>query len=564
MRNRCVTRLCVSVLAVVAGLVPLRVMAEPPAGAAENDVRLGVIIVVDQLRADMLTRYWPHFGNDGFKRLARTGAWFPNAYLTYGATSTASGHATIATGRLPRQHGIVNSDWYLDPEIGDLQSAVLDRDAKPVGLGPNEKADGCSPRYLIGATIGDSLKLADRQSRVFSVSLDPSSAIMLGGQSPDGAFWFDRGTGKFITSTWYRNPLPAYLADFNEKHVADHLMGQAWDRVLPEAAYASCYPVDANWIGYDYGLGKTFPHKLTKAQSQPAQARPYDFICGSPFGNDAVVEAAKRILVNEKLGQGPARDLFCVSLSANEVVGRVFGPNSAESLDMTVRTDRQVAELLSLLDKQVGLNRCAIILTSDHGVQGVPQLTEQARMDGAHLDQDKLVDALNAELADRFGALEGNKKYVAGISPPWLWFDYAFREWELDKQLQVINAATDWLNSVQGIAAVYNAADLEQGPPTADDLLAWLAWRSYCPGRAGQIYIHLDTYWYETEADGVTGHGSSHSENRHVPILLSGPGVKQGRYLQTADLMDIAPTLANMLGIEPPNNAVGRVLDEAF
>ena len=233
-------------------------------------------------------------------------------------------------------------------------------------------------------------------------------------------------------------------------------------------------------------------------------------------------------------------------------------------MQLAVRTDRVVAELLSLLDQQVGLQRCAVVLTGDHGVKQIPQIAAQARLDGAHLEIVRLTEALEAELVEKVGPLEEGKKYILGIQAPWLWLDFAFRDWDVEKQVQVLDTAADFLSSVEGISAVFTAADLEQAPPPADDVPAWLAWRSYCPGRSGQIYIHLDAFWYEADEDGATGHGTGHSEDRHVPLLLAGPGVKPGRYAQSADLLDIAPTLAMMFGIEPPNDACGRVLHEAF
>jgi arylsulfatase A-like enzyme len=49
-----------------------------------------------------------------------------------------------------------------------------------------------------------------------------------------------------------------------------------------------------------------------------------------------------------------------------------------------------------------------------------------------------------------------------------------------------------------------------------------------------------------------------------VPLIIMGGGVVPGRYLQPSTPADIAPTLARVLGVEPPSNAVGRVLSEAI
>lgn len=554
----------VVLLCVLFGCSPRSTPAAPAASTgAEPEIRLVVMVVVDQLRADLLPRFDRHFGDDGFKRLMKRGAYLPNAYFTYGASSTAVGHASLGSGRLPRQHGITNNEWFLDPQLTKEQHAAYDKDARTVGLAENESAPAYSPRFLIGSSLGDQLKLADRRSRVFSVSLKHRAAIMIAGQDPDGVFWWDRDTGKFVTSTWYSDTLPAYVADYNQARITDRYIDQVWDKLLPEEAYAACHPVDPAWILYDYHLGASFPHKAAK-RGEKGPGKPYDSIYASPFGNEIVLEMAKRVLTSEKLGRGPATDMLCVSFSANDVAGHIFGPASAEMLDMTVRTDRQVGQLLGLLDEQVGLDRCAIVLTGDHGVKELPQIAAKAGLGGGHLDVTQLTANLNQILADDFGALDESQPYILGILPPWLWFSPAVRELEAERQVEILYDTAHYLIGVEGIAQVFTAADLEGPSPLPQDQAWWLAWRSYCPGRSGDIYIHLQPHWYELEDKGTTGHGSSHSEDRHVPILLSAPRVRPGRYMKTVDPLDIVPTLAAILGVQPPLDPAGRVLHEIF
>lgn len=531
----------------------------PPAA----DPRLVVILVVDQLRADLLPRHAAHFGPDGFKRLMARSAWYPNASLTYGASSTGVSHATIGSGRLPRQHGIINNEWFLDPEAAKEQHVAFDKEAKSVGLAEGETAPAYSPRYLIGPALGDQLKLADKRSRVFSVSLKHRAAIMIAGQNPDGVFWWDRDSGKFLTSSWYSDKLPPYVAEYTQARVTDQYVGKVWDKALPEAAYAGCSPVDPAWIVYDYHVGRSFPHKAVKAEPN-SPGKPYDSIYGSPFGNDIVLDVAKRILAGEKLGTGPARDMLCVSFSANDVVGHVFGPDSAEVLDMLVRTDRQVAELLKVIDAQVGLDHCAIALAGDHGVKELPQIAHRAGLGGGRLNVEQLVSEINKGLAEEYGQLPENKPYIRGILPPWMWFSPQFHALGADKQAEILADTAEYLARIEGIAEVFTAMDLEGPSPFAHDTVWWLAWRSYYPGRSGEIYIHLEPYWYELEDDGSTGHGSAHSVDRSVAFMICGPGIRPGRYMQPADLVDIAPTLAAIIGIQPPMDTAGRVLHEAF
>jgi hypothetical protein len=57
---------------------------------------------------------------------------------------------------------------------------------------------------------------------------------------------------------------------------------------------------------------------------------------------------------------------------------------------------------------------------------------------------------------------------------------------------------------------------------------------------------------------------TGYAYDRIVPLLIAGKGIEAGRYGQAAGIIDIAPTLAFMLGTTPPSGSQGRVLYEIF
>jgi arylsulfatase A-like enzyme len=59
-------------------------------------------------------------------------------------------------------------------------------------------------------------------------------------------------------------------------------------------------------------------------------------------------------------------------------------------------------------------------------------------------------------------------------------------------------------------------------------------------------------------------HGSPHDYDAHVPIVFYGPPFKPGRYQAFARTVDIAPTLARVLGVAPAERLDGRPLTEAI
>lgn len=534
--------------------------SQPTQSVARPPIKLAVLIVIDQFRGDFLTRFAPHFGPDGFRRLSKTGATFHNAYLTYGCSTTAAGHATLSTGRLPRQHGIVGNRWFLATEPGKATLPVADPECKL--LGPADKTlAGKSSRALIGASIGDQLKLANAESRVFSVAWKDRAAIFMGGKRPDWAVWFESDLGEFVTSTWYLPAFPKSIDVFNQLCPADRYAGKTWDRILPHVAYQRCWSVGDEFLKDNEGLGSRFPHDLPALDNRKSDKRFYTALAATPFANDVLVAFVEHILTEEEIGRGPAPDMLGIGFSANDNVGHIFGPDSPEVLDVTARTDAQLSRLLAALDKSVGLANCLIVVTADHGVTSPPALTRVAGIGGGLINVRTLLTELNSQLKSfKVGA---DESVISGIEWPWVYFDRAFYKLDAATRTKLMNEAAEYLRSIPGIEAVYTADDLSGPPPTRDDLYRWLAWRSYYPRRSGELYMQMSPQWHKAP-DHAAGHSGGSSHDRHITLMFSGPGVKPGDYYAPADLLDIAPTMAALLGIEPPPDGMGRVLTEAM
>ncbi len=543
-------------LVLIALLTSLSLAVE--ANSQTDRPRLVVLISVDQLRGDYLQRWQPHFSEDGFNRLINRGAWFENGYYSYGCSATAPGHATLVSGRLPRQHGIVGNKWFLEPGITKGAYAVVDPKTKLVGAGGLALKIGKSPHQLIGSALGDELKLADKRARVFSVSLKDRTAIFAGGQRPDGVFWWDRSNGRFVTSTYYMKKLPDYVQDFNKTKWADRFVGAEWKPLLGPEVYAGCYALEQDWHPAFERYGAAFPHQLP---AEPGLLY-YTAIYTMPYGNEVVLELAHRIIVNEQLGQDAVPDFLSVGLSSNDPCGHVFGPQSAEVLDITLRTDRQLAGFLNLLDEQIGLDQCLIVLTGDHGVSPAPKVAEALGLRAGLFDTGAAIDGLNETLRP-LAPPDAPDPLVLGANQPWIYCDPRFEEADRAVDGALTRAAVKYLRSLDGIADVFTGPELAGPAPSPDDLNRWLAWRSYYPGRSGYFFFKLDPFWYRSTSN-FAGHNGAYRSDRHVPIVFTGPRIRPGRYAQQVDTTDIAVTLSAILGIPAPTDAIGRVLHEAM
>ena len=59
-------------------------------------------------------------------------------------------------------------------------------------------------------------------------------------------------------------------------------------------------------------------------------------------------------------------------------------------------------------------------------------------------------------------------------------------------------------------------------------------------------------------------HGTPHDPDAHVPVVFYGPWFAPGRYTTTVRVVDMAPTLAQVLNVRPTEELDGRVLTQAI
>src|SRR5687767_5828800 len=216
--------------ALLLALLSLAVALPGAQHVAARDIRLVLLIAVDQFRYDYLTRFRSEY-TDGIKRLLTEGAVFTNANLEHYPTVTAVGHATMLSGATPSVSGIIGNDWF-DRETGATVQSVTDTTVKPVGAPASATA---SPRRLLVSTVGDEMKLTSaapkgspEAPRVIGISLKDRSAIMTVGRGADAAYWFDTKTGAFVSSTYYMPDLPAWVQAFNDRHLSEAHLGEQW------------------------------------------------------------------------------------------------------------------------------------------------------------------------------------------------------------------------------------------------------------------------------------------------------------------------------------------------
>jgi predicted AlkP superfamily pyrophosphatase or phosphodiesterase len=490
--------------------------------------KIVVAIVIDQFRYDYLLRFRADY-HAGFARLLEKGAVFTDAHYMHAATVTAVGHSTFLTGATPSISGIVANEWF-DRASGQTVTSVSDPTTKLVG--GTRSRSGSSPRRLLVSTVGDELKVRYPESKVVSVSIKDRSAILPGGHSADGAYWYDNDAAAWVTSTYYHAELPDWAKKLNQEN--------------PQARY-----LGAKWLPFD---------------AKDAAAKPFcsmvagtdDRFCGSieatPWGNELIEEFAERALAGENLGKHAATDVLAVSFSSNDYVGHALGPDDPAVRDISIRTDRLLGKLLDAVEQRVGAGNMLVVLTADHGVAPVPEVNEQRKMPGGRLSaadySKKIADALNK----RFG--EGKWFTSSGGM---LYFNRdLMRNQKLDPA-EVERVAAEAALEQPHIARVYTRSQLASGNVQQDSISRAFT-LGFFPQRSGDLFTLQEPY-YLFDASGTT-HGTPYDYDNHVPVIFLGPGIKAGSYSSRIAVNDIAPTLAEILKVEQPSGSIGRILSE--
>ncbi len=337
------------------------------ATAYDGRPRLVIILVVDQFRADYLDRYRADLKGRGFRLFLDKGAYFEDCYYDYANTKTAPGHATLGTGAYSDGHGISSNAWWdLTRNKTRPVTAVEDDRYRIVGAVHSGNEPGASPLNLRASTVGDSLRLATQgQAKLFGVSLKDRASILPAGYSANGAYWIEPSTGAFITSSYYMEALPDWVTAFNS--------GDRAGRAQQEAG-------------------------------NPGTRDFYESVGSTPAGNAYELDFARSLITNEQLGTHPVTDMLTLSLSANDVVGHAFGPDSPQSRQMVDSLDTQLDGFFSWLDKNVpgGLANIWITLSADHGVAPVPAAAQALGMPAATIDMGKLIANLNDAMNAKF------------------------------------------------------------------------------------------------------------------------------------------------------------------
>jgi len=544
-----------------------------PNALAKEQPKLILQITVDALRGDLPGRFDNVIGDGGFRYLMVDGVHYTNAHYQHANTETIVGHVSLATGTVPAVHGMVANVWF-DRELGRLVYNIEDSDYGLLTAGadvdqqteidPTQKAakvDGRSPNNILTSTLSDEMAIHfGGRSKIFAVSVKDRGAVSLAGHAGK-AFWFSKASGEFVTSNYYYDQYPDWVNAWNARKPASSYAGKSWELMHRSSEYLFGDADDREYETNMAGFGRVFPHAYGEADDKYFTTK----LTLSPAGDELTLDFAKTLLDKEQLGQDDVPDYLAVSFSSTDYVGHIFGASSLESEDNIARLDRTLADLFAYVDKKVGLANTLIVLSADHGQPEVPGYLQELGIDKAHYFDTEALDRAPAiaALKKQFGIGE---ELIEEYFHPYIYLNRELiREKGLDQSI-VENAVAQELRKFRGVAEAVSSSALRSAS-LADTLLMRSILRNFHPKRSGDIYLVLEPDVFINDFDGLivaSTHGSPWRYDTFVPVIFAGAGLPARKISRAVTPYDIAPTLADYLGIKPPSGAIGTPLSEVL
>lgn len=513
---------------------------------AANPPRLVVNIVVSSMRAEDLDRYRAGFGDGGFVRLA-SGVRYTSGEYDYMQTTTPVSLATLSTGALPSTHGVVSDHWfdYVDNRRIDL---IVDRNV--AGFGYTGIDGRFSPANLLAPTLGDALSAASADSRTVTVALEPSSAVVFGGQR-GVAYWMEPSRIMWSSSTHYMLNLPAWVEDYNRTRINASLLSDSWPLLRRPSVY-----VNRRRAVIELPAVKRNEQPAIKTVGITAAVTPYkgyDRLRYTPAGNAAVLGFAKQLLTKYALGADAVPDLLNIVLDAPRFIAESYGPESLEVEDMYYRLDEELSEFLTYLFAQIKPEEVLVVLTSDHGTSPSFDASPKAAGRINMLQSEVIVNGF-------LNARHGQGDWVTSVHDRSIWLN---RDLIYNKGLNLADVQEEvaaFVMQFRGVSHALSSAAMRSS--YFGNGYGARMQNGFYPRRSGDVVLNLMPGWIEESDERRSDSGSMYGYDTHVPLLFYGWSLPAKTVAHRTPMTSVAPTVAAVLGILPPAASEGDVLED--
>lgn len=514
------------VIGIVASMVALSAMSQVKDGRPQ----LVLGIVVDQLRSDYIELLQSHFGERGFNRLMRDGAFFENVDFNCANLDIASGTALVMSGSYPNVNGIPQAMVY---DAAKRTATPILTDAKYIGNFTNETY---SPQALKVSTIADEVRINnDGLGVVYAVAPEAQQAILLAGHAANSAFWINDVNGKWSTTTFYKEvPTPVQTRNYSSP-LSNRLGTTVWEPTLPLEEYGEI-PQALRFYRFRYN----FPDNSKDRYRSFKQ---------SALVNEEVTSVAIDYVNSLKLGKRGQLDMLNIGYTAAPYEYSKTGDNRFELHDTYIRLDAQLQRLFDAVDKAVGLDNVVIFVTSTGYFNDGRPVGEKFHVPSGEFRPDRAISLLNMYLM----AIYGNGQWVDGYYNRNFFLN---RNLIKDKKIDIAEIrakSSEFLRQMSGISAAYTFEEILNNPVN-DDLIALN--HVMVPAYQGDVAIEVSAGWTIVETQNAQTKVKQVRANAvTAPAFILAPQVKPQRITTAIDASFLAPTVSRILRIRSPNAA---------
>lgn len=501
--------------------------------------KLVVGITIDQLRGDYLEMFRHSFGDKGFNRLLNHGLVYSNVEFDFPDLDRASTIATIYTGANPSYHGITAENIY---NINRNTEEPTYADNNYLGNFTSQKL---SPLALKVSTIADELAIASGgQSDIFAFAPYSCQAFASGGQGAKGAFWIEDSSGDWATTTFYTTKQPV-VEQHNRsgESLRKSISGKSWRPAIDVTKY-NAFPYTKNIYNFQHFFGDGKKNKISHVKQ-------------SPFVNTEVRAIAEKMIVANSLGKRMNPDFVGLTFYAGNFENALDKNYSVEIQDIYYRLDKEIATLLDVLDRQIGLKNVLIFVSSTGYFDELEILPKGMKTSGGIFRPERTLSLLNMYLMALYGREQWIKKYY----DEQIFFDRKLIE---DKKIDLgefQRVAAEFLVMSEGIHDVITSHQMLHG---AYNQTVQYYRNGFFKDKSGDLFLELQPGW-EVVEDNQT-EDSYRVRNNAVasPVIFFGNNIKATKIDRTIKATEIAPTVCHRLRIRAPNAAKGEILSELF
>ncbi|MBD3231918.1 hypothetical protein GF322_04635 [Candidatus Dependentiae bacterium] len=509
--------------------------------------RLTVILIIDQFAYHHVPKLKKYF-KYGLKTLIENGIFYTNAKYKNAAPSTPAGHATIATGTLPCEHGFALGYW-LDSQGNKIK--IVSDDKKQAGVfSKNGLYDyGISATNLMVDTIVDQFILSSQpfeNHQAFAFSLKPYATLPLAGQLGK-AFWFDQKSIGFTSSKAYVKKIPKWLKEFNTELKLDKLKETSWKLCYPvdDPAYSFKYINDYNHAGFEFSLIKN-PQKIDFSKEEP-----FEFYIKTPACNQLILDIAKTCL-DKNLSENPKdKFLLAISLSPLDKLAHNYGPDSLEVVDMIYHIDNQIGNFIKYTQEKVGASNVLFVLTADHGVAPIPEIMQaQGYKKSIRIFVKPLIEQMNKIVEKNYGI----SNFVIDFKKIYFFINkQKIKNLENTILNEILNDLKNFLSKQPGIKKVWTNDELDYFDIPQNQIEFFFKASKY-PGRTGELICQPEPYCVLTKYKTGTSHRSPYDYDTHVPLIIyQKDWFEKQIFNEQVCMTQLAPTLAKILNISKPS-----------